>query len=124
MIRKLRHKIKVKDEDSFKLEEVAEPAKEDCESKQHLNDIESKDLQSVNKETHPIQDDAPAETFVDEKIVLAEKVSSDEEDTKVQKQVQLQSCQRIKHTYLRRINFMLLMKLRLALKMNFTARKR
>ena len=54
MIKKLRQKIKVKDEDSVKLEEVAEPAKEDCESKQHLNDIESKDLQSVNKETQPV----------------------------------------------------------------------
>ena len=51
MIRKLRQKIKVKDEDSIKLEEVAEPAKEDCESKQHLNDIERKYLQSDNKET-------------------------------------------------------------------------
>ena len=66
------------------MEEVAEPAKEDCESKQHLND--TKDLQPVNKETQPVQDDAPVETFVDEKIVLVEKVSGDEEDTKVQKQ--------------------------------------
>ena len=69
------------------MDEVAEPAKEDCESKQHLNDIESKDLQSVNKKNQPVQDDAPAETFVDEKIVLVEKVSGDEEDTKVQKQI-------------------------------------
>ena len=44
MIRKLRQKINVKNENSVKLEEVAELAKEDCESKQHLNDIESKDL--------------------------------------------------------------------------------
>ena len=70
----------------MKFEDVAEPAKEDCESKQHLNDIESKYLQSDNKETKPAQDDAPAETFVAEKIVLEEKVSGDEEDTKVQKQ--------------------------------------
>ena len=85
LIRKLRQKIKVKNEDSVKLEEVAEPAKEDCESKQHLNDIESKDLQSDNKETKPVRDDAPVETFVAENIVLAEKFSGDEEDTKVQK---------------------------------------
>ena len=54
LIIKLRHEIKVENEDSVKLEEVAEPAKEDCESKQHLNDIESKDLQFVNKETQPV----------------------------------------------------------------------
>ena len=54
MIRNLRHKIKVKDEDNIKLEEVSEPTKEECESKQHLNDIESKDLQSHNKETKPV----------------------------------------------------------------------
>ena len=86
MIRKLRQKIKVKNEDSVQLEEVAEPTKEYCESKQHLDDSEKKDLQSVNKQTQPVQDDAPAETFVDEKIVLIEKVSGNEEDTNVQKQ--------------------------------------
>ena len=88
MTRKLRQKIKVKNEDSVKLEEVAEPAKEDCESKQHINDIDSKYLQSDNKETEPVQDDAPAETFVAKNIVLAENVSGDEEDTKAQKKVQ------------------------------------
>ena len=36
-----------------------------------------KDLQSVNKETQPVQNDAPAETLVDDKIVLTEKVSGD-----------------------------------------------
>ena len=86
LIRKLRQKIKVENEDSVKLEEVAEPANEDFESKQHPNYNESKYLQSYDKETEPVQDDAPAETFVAEKIVLAEKVSGDEEDTKVQKQ--------------------------------------
>ena len=84
MIKKLRQKIKVKDEDSIKLEEVLYLTKEYFESKQHLNDIESKDLQSNNNETEPVQDDAQAETFVDDKIVLTEKVSGDEEDTKVQ----------------------------------------
>ena len=69
----------------IKLEEVSNPAEEDFESNQHLNDIESKDLQSDNKETEPVQDDAIAETFVAENIVPAEKISGDEEDTKVQK---------------------------------------
>ena len=54
------------------MEEVSEPVKEDCESKQHLNDIESKDLQSDNKETKLVQDDAPAETFVAENDVWVE----------------------------------------------------
>ena len=85
MIRKLRQKIKVKDEDKIKLEEVSDPAKEDFESKQHINDIESKDLQSDNKETDPVQNDAPAETFVAENIIPAEKISGDEEDTEVEK---------------------------------------
>ena len=86
LIRKLRQKIKVENEDSVKLEEVAELANEDFESKQHSNDNESKDLQSDDKETEPVQDDAPAKTFVAENIVHAEKLLGDEEDTKVQKQ--------------------------------------
>ena len=82
--RKLRQKVKVEDEECVKLEEVTEPAKEDCESKQHPDDSENKDLQFIHKETHPVQNDAPAETFVDGKIILTEKVSGDEEDTKFQ----------------------------------------
>ena len=78
--------MKVEDEECVKLEEVAEPTKEDCESKQHPDDSENKDLQFIHKETQPVQNDAPAEIFVDEKIVLTEKVSGDEENTKVQKQ--------------------------------------
>ena len=44
LIRKLRQKVKVEDEECVKLEEVAEPTKEDCESKQHPDDSENKDL--------------------------------------------------------------------------------
>ena len=54
MIRKLRQKVKVKDEDNVKLKEVSDHVNEDFESKQHPNDNESKDLQSDNKETEPI----------------------------------------------------------------------
>ena len=54
MIRKLRQKIKVENEDSVKLEEVAEPANEDFESKQLSNDNERKDLNSDDKETESI----------------------------------------------------------------------
>ena len=78
--------MKIEDEECVKLEEVAEPAKEYCKPKKHLDDSENKDLQFINKETHPVQNDAPAETLVDEKIVLTEKVLGDEENTKVQKQ--------------------------------------
>ena len=41
-------------------------------------------MQFVNKETQLVQDDAPTEIFVDDKIILIEKVSVDEEDTKFQ----------------------------------------
>ena len=85
-MRKLRQKVKVEDEDYVKLEEVTEPAKEDCESKQHPDDSENKDLQFIHKETQPVHNDTPAETFIDENIEIIEKVSADEENTKVQKQ--------------------------------------
>ena len=54
MIKNLRQKLKVKDEDMIKLEEVSDHANEEFESKQHLSDNESKYLQSDNKETEPI----------------------------------------------------------------------
>ena len=92
MIRKLKHKIKVKNEDFVKLEEVAEPAKEDCESKQHLNDIESKDLQSDNKETDPVQNDVPVETFVAENIVPTERISDEKEDIEMQRLLRIMLC--------------------------------
>ena len=86
MIRKLRQKVKVKDVDRVKLEEVSDHANEYFESRQHLNDIEIKDLQSDNKETKPIENDVPAETNVDEKIVPVEKISGEKEDIEVQRQ--------------------------------------
>ena len=92
MIRKLRQKIKVKYEDNIKLEEVAEPAKEDCESKQHLNDIESKDLQSDNKETEPVQDDALVEIIVAENIAPAETISDEKEDIEMQRLLRIMLC--------------------------------
>ena len=67
MIRKLRQKVKVKDEDMVKLEEVSDHANEDFESKQHLNDNESKNLQSDIKEAKPVENVVPAETISDEK---------------------------------------------------------
>ena len=78
--------MKVEDEECVKLEEVAEPAKEDCESKQHLDDSENKNLQFIHKETQPVQNEAPAEKFIDEEIILTENISADEENTKSQKQ--------------------------------------
>ena len=86
LVRKLRQKVKVEGEECVKLEEVAEPTKEDCESKQHLDDSENQNLQFIHKETQPVQNEALAETFIDEEIVFTEKVSGDEENTKVQQQ--------------------------------------
>ena len=122
LIRKLRQKIKVENEDSVKLEEVAEPANEDFESKQHPNDNERKYLQSDDKETKPIQNDAPAGTFVAEKIVPTEKISGDEEDTEVQKQSPIiVLLEDKKNACLRRIKSLLFMKLGFVLKRNFIA---
>ena len=66
-MRKLRKKVKVKDEDMVKLEEVSNHANEDFESKQHLNDNESKNLQSDIKEAEPVENVVPVETISDEK---------------------------------------------------------
>ena len=38
----------------------------------------------THKETQPVQNEAPAEALIDEKIVFTEKVLGDEENTKVQ----------------------------------------
>ena len=92
MIKKLREKIKVENEDSVKLEEVAEPTNEDFESKQHPNDNESKDLQSDDKETESVHDDAPAETFVAEKIVPGEEISDEKEDIEMQRLLRILLC--------------------------------
>ena len=77
--------MKVEDEECVKLEEVAEPTKEDCESKQHPDDSENQNLQFIHKEIQPIQNEALAKKFIDEEIILIENISGDEENTKVQK---------------------------------------
>ena len=65
MVRKLRQKVKVKDEDRVKLEEVSDHANENFEFKQQLNDNESKNLQSDIKEGEPIENAVPVETISD-----------------------------------------------------------
>ena len=70
MIRKLRKKVKVKGEEKVKLGEFLDHANEDFESKQHLNDNESKNLQSDIKEAEPVENDVPTETISDEKRIL------------------------------------------------------
>ena len=74
------------------LEEISEPAKEDCESKQHPVDSENKDLQFIHKETKLVQDDTPAETFVAEKIVPAEEISDEKEDIEMQRLLRILLC--------------------------------
>ena len=76
--------MKVEGEECVKLEEVAEPSKEDCEAKHHLDDSENQNLQFIHRETQPVQNEAPAEKFIDEEIILTEKISVLEENTKVQ----------------------------------------
>ena len=78
LIRKLRQKLKVEGEECVKLEEFAKPTKEYCESKQHPDDSENQNMQFIHKETQPVQNEAPAEKFVDEEIILTEKISRDE----------------------------------------------
>ena len=107
----------------IKLEEVLDLAEEYFESKQHLNDIERKDLQYDNKETEPVQNDALTETFVVEKLYLQRKFQVMKRILKFKNKVQSQSCQKMRNSYLRRIKSLLLMKLGLVLKRNFTARR-
>jgi len=86
LIKNLRQKVKVKDEDRIKFEEVSDHANEYFEYKQHLNDIERKDLQYDNKETKPVENDVPRETIVAEKIVPVEKTSDEKKDIENQRQ--------------------------------------
>ena len=123
LIRKLRQKVKVEDEDCVKLEEFTEPAKEDCESKQHPDDSENKDLQFIHKETQPIQNDTPAETFIDENIALTEKVSADEENTKVQKQSPTTVLSEDETYLLEDDKFPVIDKTKVGTKKNFTVRR-
>ena len=92
LIRKLRQEVKVEDEECVKSEKVAEPAKEDCESKQHPVDNENKDLQFIHKETQPVQNDTPTETFVAENIVPAEEISDEKEDIEMQRLLRILLC--------------------------------
>ena len=49
-------------------------------------------MQSDNKEIKPIQDDAPAETFVAENIVPTEKISDEKEDIEIQRLLRILLC--------------------------------
>ena len=84
LIRKLRQKVKTEDEKCVNLEEVAEPSKGNYEPQQPSVDSENKNLLFIHKESQPVQNKAPAEALIDEKIVFTEKVLGEEEDTKVQ----------------------------------------
>ena len=74
------------------LEEISEPAKEDCESKQHPVDSENKDLQFIHKETQLVQNDTPEETFVAENIVPVEEISDEKEDIQMQRLLRILLC--------------------------------
>ena len=87
LIRKLGQKVKDEDKKCVKLEEVAEPSNRDYESQQPSFDSKSKGLLFIKKETQPVQNKAPAETLMDQKILFKEKVAVEEEDTKVQQRI-------------------------------------
>ena len=53
---------------------------------------ESKDLESDDKDTEPVQDDEPAETFVAENIVRAEEISDEKEDIEMQRLLRILLC--------------------------------
>ena len=74
------------------LEEISEPAKEDCESKQHPVESENKDLQFIHKETQPVQNDTPVETFVAENIVPVEEISDKKVDIEMQRLLRILLC--------------------------------
>ena len=46
----------------------------------------------IDKETELVQDDAPAETFIAEKIVLAVEISNEKEDIEMQRLLRILLC--------------------------------
>ena len=75
MIKKLKKKVIVKDEEKVKLEEASNHENKKSEFEQKFNDNESKTLHSEIKEAEPVEDVVPTETIQDVK-----------EDIEVQKQ--------------------------------------
>ena len=67
MIKKLKQKVIVKNEEKVTLEEASNLENKNSEFEQQLNDNESKNLQSEIKEVEPVEDVVPTETIPDEK---------------------------------------------------------
>ena len=63
---------------------MTEPSKGDYEPQKFSADSKGKSLLFTKKEDQPLQDRAPAETFMEEKIVVTEKVAVEKENIKVQ----------------------------------------
>ena len=84
LIRKLGKKVQTENKKDVKLERVTKPSKEDYEPQQLSADSKGKILLFIKKEDQPVQNRAPAENLMDEKIVDIEKVAVEEENTKVQ----------------------------------------
>ena len=84
LIRKLGQGVKGEDKKGVKIEEVTEPSKGDYEPQQLSANSKGKNLLFIKKEDQPVQNKAPAEALIDEKIVFTQKVLGEEEDNKVQ----------------------------------------
>ena len=67
-----------------KLEEVTESSKGYYEPQQLSDDSKGKSLLFIKKEDQPVQNRAPVETLMNEKIVVTEKAAVKEEEAKVQ----------------------------------------
>ena len=63
---------------------MTEPSKGDYEPKFFSDGSKGKDLLCRKKEGQPVQDRAPTETFMEEKIVVIEKIAVKEENIQVQ----------------------------------------
>ena len=84
LVRKLGQKVKFEDKKEFKLEEETKPSKADYEHQQPSADNKDKSSLFIKEEDQPVQNRAPVETLINEKIVLIEKVTMKEEEDKVQ----------------------------------------
>ena len=76
MIKKLRKKLIVKDEENVKLEEASNQENKNFEFKQRVNENESKTLQSEIKEDETVVEVVPVETIQNVKEDIEEKKQS------------------------------------------------
>ena len=74
LVRKLGQKVKSEDKKEVKLEEVIETSKGDYEPQQPSADNKGKSSLFIKKEDQPVQNRAPTETLMDEKLLTHRKL--------------------------------------------------